>query len=272
MVAQTFKRDRTERITPKAAEERMGALFRNGIRSDALETLTPEGRQAVVQVMEDLVDQFPEVARNTAAVIKTPPGIKKSTIAAHYYPVNIETPLSTIGGFSDHNGAFFFQSIFTNRANNIDHNFLPRLRRYQVGDDPDLPSSWATAEVPFMSAGGADDVYRHIVSHEFGHAVHTVAEDILSITIDGKLDIGERIRSRELLRRKIEEALDEANLPRREIDLAQNVSQYATVNEAELFAESFAEVYNLGPEARPYARTIVNAVLKVIDDYDGPLP
>tara|TARA_Y100000114_G_C11718570_1_gene307275 strand:- start:206 stop:994 length:789 start_codon:yes stop_codon:yes gene_type:complete len=262
MLTQTFKRDQTEKISPKAAEERLSALFRDGIQPDALAALTPDGRRAVVQVLEDLVDQFPEVAQRTSGIIKAP-RTKKGTVAAHVYPQNITATLS------DRNGRFFFKHAFTNRNQGLYTD--PIEKRYLFGDGSRL-EDWQKVNVSQFSAGAADDALGHVVAHEFGHAVHTIAEDILHIAYDGSLEIGKRVGSRDLLRDAIYKALDDANLPRRQGDLARNVSHYATTNEAELFAESFAEVYNLGTEARPHARTIVNAILKVIDDYDGPLP
>tara|TARA_A100001515_G_scaffold45616_1_gene35757 strand:- start:524 stop:1324 length:801 start_codon:yes stop_codon:yes gene_type:complete len=266
MLTQTFKRDRAEKISAAQAEQRLGAIFREGIEPEALERLTVDGRRAVVQVMEDLADQFPEVADRIRAVIHHTGRDSRGTLAAHIPPQRLPTR-------SLRNGEFYFKHAFNDKRKMPEleaASSQPRTGYYAFGSGPN--QTYRDVRVPHFSAGSADDVLGHTVAHEFGHAVHGLAEDILHLTRNGELEFGGNRQSRRLLGSKINEALDEANLPRAEGDIAENISHYAITNKAETFAEAFAEVYNLGTEARPHSRAIVNGILKVIDDFDGQLP
>ena len=276
MLTQTFKRDQTEKISAAQAEQRLGAIFRDGIEPDALKRLTVNGRRAVVQVLEDLADQFPDVADRIAEIVHYTGKGSRTMVAAHFPPRNIVTSTTPLASGqmptkSLKNGYLTFKHAFTDnqKLRRINHQAMPE--RYRINDSS-FSAGFRTVNSPHFSAGSADDFLGHTVAHEFGHAVHGLAQDIMYFTREGILETRNKDVRRRLLQEKINEALDEANLPRQRGDIAENISHYASTNEAETFAEAFAEVYNLGTEARPHARTIVNAVLKVIDDFGGELP
>ena len=264
MLTQQFKRNQSEKISTAQAKDRLNNVFGGDTLESTVKQFHVDGRRAVVQVMEDLTEQFPEVARRIKGIVPTMKG-SKSSLAAAMPPGNIT------GQMSGRNGSFIFKAPFRKKQD-LGSSIQPRMKRYHDGSASQGLESWEEVNVSFWSKGAGADPLSHIVAHEFGHQVHGLAEDIMHIQTSGSLETGRKINSRLLLDKKVREALDDANLSSSDLDIAKNVSHYATTNSAETFAESFSEVYNLGPDARPYARTIVDAVVKVIDDYKGVHP